>query len=123
MKTLSKPLLSAIFIAMALSSCYNDNKEEVYENNTDNTCDTSSVSYANDITPIFEQSCTSGCHSGTNPAANLDLTDFNEAKNSANEIVNRINDIGALMPQGGPSLPDCEILKIETWVQDGAPNN
>ena len=125
MKTYSRLLLSSAIAAVAFSSCYNDSKEELHKNDPGSTnCDTSAVSYSEDISLIFQNNCTSsGCHAGTAPAANLDLTDFNQAKNKASRIVDRINGRGALMPQGGPSLSDCNILKIETWVQDGAPNN
>lgn len=125
MKTYFKLFLSGGLIALAVSSCYNDNKEDIYQNNPDgNNCDTSAVSYNDDISLIFQNSCTSsGCHAGTSPAANLDLTDYNQVKNSASKIVDRINGNGALMPQGGPALSDCKILQIETWVADGAPNN
>jgi len=27
------------------------------------------------------------------------------------------------MPQGGDQLSDCNIAKIQSWVDDGAPNN
>jgi len=27
------------------------------------------------------------------------------------------------MPQGGAKLPECTILRIETWINNGAPND
>lgn len=124
MKTYFKLFLSGGLIALAVSSCYNDNKEDIYQNNPDgNNCDTSAVSYSDDISLIFQNSCAlSGCHAGTAPASNLDLTDYSQAKNKSTQIVNRINGEGSIMPPGG-SLSDCNIEKIETWVADGAPNN
>lgn len=122
MKTYSKLFISGALIAMSLTSCFNDNKEEIYSNQPA-TCDTASVSYSSDIDAIMTGNCTSGCHSGSAPAAGLDLTNYNDVKASSTGILNRINGRGALMPQGGPALADCDILKIETWVADGAPNN
>lgn len=126
MKTYSKLFALGLLVSLAVSSCYNDKKENVYSNYYQtNTCDTSNVSYANDIKPIMTSYCTSGCHSGSAPAANLDLTNYNQTVSFANSIINRITTTngGLLMPQGGPALADCDILKIETWVADGAPNN
>lgn len=124
MKTYFKIFLSGGLIALAVSSCYNDNKEDIYQNNPDgNNCETDSVTYSADVSLVFKNSCAlSGCHAGTSPAANLDLSDYSQAKDRSSQIVNRINGEGSIMPPGG-SLSDCNIEKIETWVADGAPNN
>lgn len=116
-------LLSIGALVLIASSCYNDNKEEIYQN-ANNDCDTNNVTYSKVVRPLLTNNCTSGCHSGTTPAGGLDLTDYDETKSSAAIIVNRIKgQNGALMPQGGPALADCQINQIEMWVNDGAPNN
>ncbi|WP_417612987.1 hypothetical protein [Owenweeksia hongkongensis] len=120
-----KILLTFGALLFVVSSCYNDNKEDIYQN-ANNDCDTSNVTYSATIKAIVTANCAiSGCHSGTNPSANLDYTTYADLETSASNgaLVNRINGRGALMPQGGPALPECQITQIETWVNDGAPNN
>ena len=61
---------------------------------------------------IFEVSCNS-CHS---------FDDYATARSNADEIVNRINGVGNLMPRGGPKLSDTLIQLVEAW-RDGDDGN
>lgn len=80
-------------LLLLVSSCYRDNKEDIYQNTT-NTCNTTDVFYSSIIEPIMTASCAiSGCHTGTPPAGSLDLSTYQGVKKSADEgtLVNRIN--------------------------------
>jgi hypothetical protein len=125
-KTILKLFIVCLTLAITVSSCYYDNKEDLYVN-INTTCDTSSVTFGNQISGIMSQSCAiSGCHDASTTAAGLNLSEYQDVKISADKgtLVDRINGIGGnLMPLGGQELPDCEILQIETWVLNGAPNN
>ncbi len=89
-------------------------------------CDTLDVSYVQHIFPIFARSCR-GCHSGTNPAAGVSLTNYDE--------ISLIGQSGRLvgvvawwfgfakMPPNGNKLPECEIEQIRRWVAAGVPDN
>ena len=94
---------------------------------------------------VFDAGCnTSGCHSGSNPAANLNLT----AANSYNQLVeinsvlvptrkrvNRNNssesvlvqilrgNVSPRMPLGGTPLSSATIDSIAKWINEGALNN
>ena len=94
---------------------------------------------------VFNPSCAvSGCHAGTNPAANLDLT----AANSYNELVDqnslldpprKLVDPGSSaesvlvlilrgtvtprMPYQAPALSAATIDSIAKWIDQGALNN
>ena len=92
----------------------------------DMVCETENRSFSTDIEPILATYCL-GCHSGATPLGNLDLTTYDNVKT--------VVDIGTLwgvinwnvgftpMPQGGAKLPQCAIDQIESWINDGAPNN
>jgi hypothetical protein len=120
-----------IFFVIALSmfildSCYYDNEEELYSNEV---CDTENMSYQADIVPILERNCQL-CHSEA--AAGLLGAGFNLEGHS--NLIVHVNS-GALagsirhdagwspMPKGGGKIPDCDIAKIESWIQSGSPDN
>ncbi len=124
------PILLTFAVSMVLlSSCYYDNKEELYQNLNTN-CETANVSFGTTIEPIITANCAiPGCHIGPANAGGLDLSTYQGVKSSADatgngSLVGRITaSSGSLMPQGGPRLPECDIQKIQQWVADGAPNN
>ncbi len=109
-----------------MSSCYYDNREELYQNFQQTQCDTSVTTFAAVILPILQDNCaTSGCHVGNNPQSGLDFSTYDDAQLTATDgrLVGRITgSSGPIMPPGGP-LPNCEIEKIKRWVNKGARNN
>lgn len=84
-------------------------------------CDTLNVSYPATVFPIFETYCLS-CHSGTAPEAGLDLANYSVvaqlAQNGTLLAVIRQEPGYAAMPPGGAKLTDCELAKIEIWIND-----
>ena len=116
-------MVSIAFLSI-LSACKYDNVETLYPNEI---CDTSQVTYSDDILPVFQQNCYVCHHDVSPPLGNLDLADFNH--------IQRVVDNGKLlknikhepdgnpMPDGGGKLPDCTILKIENWIDQGIPQN
>ena len=126
MKNLFKLALSLTL----LSACYDDNKEELYQNlNVQTTeCDTASgVSYSECISPILEANCAlSGCHVGTSPQSGIDLSNFNDVERVAldGRLLGTITGSpGPQMPPSGAPLSATEIDLIRTWVENGAQNN
>ncbi len=115
--------LGALFLFMALGSCYNDNYQDLYPSGS---CDTTSVSYANDVWPVISARCT-GCHSGGAPAGNIALENYNDVvvvgKNGKLLGSIRFDPGYSPMPKGGSKLSSCDIAKIEKWINDGMPNN
>lgn len=120
-----KKIFWLAFAGIIISSCYRDNKEDLYQNFTTDGCDTTTVTYTDVIDPICVNNCaTSGCHSSSSRQSGLDLSNYNDLMTIAKDgrLIDRITGNGPIMPPGGP-LPNCDISKIETWVLDGAPNN
>ena len=114
-----------VFAFALVSSCYRDNREDLYKNFDQQNCETDSVSYTSDIDLICITSCAvSGCHLGPNPQSGLDLSNYSDVEAIAKDgrLLNRVNGNGPIMPPSGP-LPKCDIDKLEQWVLDGAPNN
>lgn len=119
-----KILISALFFALIMQSCYYDNEEDLYP--VPPPCDTTNVTYSANVWPVINDNCTS-CHSGSAPSGNISLTDYSEIVDAADNgsLLGTIrHDAGwTPMPKGGAQLPDCDIQRIEIWVEDGTPNN
>ncbi|MBT8233541.1 MAG: hypothetical protein HKO66_16725 [Saprospiraceae bacterium] len=110
-------------ISLAFSSCYYDVEEELYPQLG---CETEDMSYQNDIIPILETNCYQ-CHDAANNFGNVTLDNHS----SLLIFVNNGRLLGSLkhesgfspMPQNAQMLISCNIQKIESWINAGAPNN
>ncbi len=115
-------ILLAFFFS--LHSCYYDNVEELYPQAP--ACDTTNVTYSVTVWPIIENNCTS-CHNAGFPSGNVSLSNYDEivaaVKNGSLLGTIRHENGWSPMPKGGGKLADCDIKKIETWINAGTPNN
>jgi hypothetical protein len=93
------------------------------------TCDTTGVTYSQTIVPILSANCYS-CHS----TANSPSMGSGIVLDSHHELVHHVDDgdlVGVInhapgfppMPKNSAKLSDCDIKKIEAWVNAGAPEN
>ena len=96
------------------------------KNNKCDDCDTTDVSYAQNIVPLLNQNCVI-CHSGTNPQAGLSLTNLAEVQGAVTykNLIQRVrHETGyPVMPPSGVKISDCNIRQLELWIQDGMPDN
>ena len=104
----------------SISSCTYENEEEYY------TCDTINVSY-NNLTYIFTNNC-SLCHFPNNPyRPGIVLSSYEdvEAAVRTGRLVGAINHRKDFipMPFGSPKLSDCDLSKIQAWIDKGMPEN
>lgn len=118
-------ILSVLFFSSMLmfSSCYYDNEEELYEYyNQANPCDTAAVSFANDIMPMIQGNCITGCHVAGGSGNGI-FENYNEVKAKVDNgsMMQRVV-VNQDMPPGG-SLTDCQISQVQAWILNGAPNN
>ncbi len=117
-------LVVGLVIIMA-SSCYNDNKEDLYKNYQQaDSCDLANVSYNNLTNAILTNNCAlSGCHNSSTRQSQLDLSSYADAAKIANDgrLVGHIT--GALTPKMPPAgtLSSCEIKQLTQWADEGAP--
>lgn len=120
---MNKVLLFLFGFLVFASSCTYYNVEEEYADFVGD-CDTSAVSFALDVYPIIDANCVT-CHGDVNPQAGLSLTSFNLIKLNSSQMQDRINrPMGdpLVMPQSGPMI-QCNIDKINAWINQGALNN
>lgn len=131
-------LLAILPLIWTTNSCKTANEVELYP------CDTTDISYQNDILPIIETKCYK-CHSDANAplfAKNaggfpVELEGYAKLSpwatsspggSSTSYLLGNIkHDLSdpefSPMPKGDPKLPQCEIDKIEAWINKGVPNN
>jgi hypothetical protein len=108
---------------VTLSACYYDVEEVLYP---PSDCVTENMSFLTDIVPVIQSNCYV-CHSAAANTANITL----EGHASISIYVQDGRLLGAIkhqsgfsaMPQNAPPLRACDIAKIESWIESGAPNN
>ena len=115
--------VSLLLLALFAGGCYYDVEEELYP---DTGCATENVTYSAVIQPLLAANCYV-CHSSAAMLGGIVLEGYDQ-------LLVRVNSgelLGALkhesgyspMPQNQPKLADCQIEKIEVWIQEGALNN
>lgn len=118
--------LFLLTLVMAWSSCYYDNREDLHQYYTDVTCDTTAVTYSNDVVGVLNQYCIS-CHNANISEANVNLDGYDNAKLHATQgsLLGSIMHQApyAPMPSAGQRIPQCDEDKIAAWVNAGMPNN
>lgn len=90
-------------------------------------CDTlTNVSFSAAVLPVLDTYC-NGCHSGNTPQGGIDQSNWAAVNATVNDgsfmgSINHDNGFVA-MPLNGAKIPACDILLIQTWVDEGALNN
>lgn len=120
-------ILLVAFLAI-IAGCYYDNEERLYPE-VASGCDLSAVTYSANVKPILQASCYS-CHSNSNALHNgggVALENFADVVSLANngKLMGTIRHGPGYqaMPNGGGKLTDCEINQLQTWIDNGKPNN
>ena len=116
-------LILLFTVPILFTSCYYDSEEDLYPMLG---CDTTNVTYSATVLPILQQNCYV-CHSAAANNGNITLEGYTNLK----RFVDNGQFLGAIkhlpgfsaMPQNAPKLLECNIEKIEVWVNDGAPDN
>lgn len=112
-----------LFLLIGMQSCYYD-VEEDFSKMTD--CNTTLVTYSATIVDIVSNRCYK-CHAAALNLGNVTLEGYQQIK----VYIDNGRLLGAIkreqgfspMPQNEAMLSDCDITKIETWINNGAPNN
>lgn len=120
--------LSFILTFFFITSCYYDSEESLNPA-TQNSCDLTNVTFSATVKPILQASCY-GCHSNQNAASSGDgikLENYSDVQNIAKNgklmgVLKHSSGYKA-MPLGGAKLNDCDISKLQTWVNAGMINN
>lgn len=115
-------LLLTILFSAILSSCAYDIESDL--GNLD--CEHNDVSYSLEVLPIIDDACYN-CHGNGETSGGIDLDGYDAIISSVlnGKLLCSINhdDDCEAMPQSAPKLPDCDIVLIRTWIDEGAENN
>jgi len=117
--------ITAACLALCMSACYYDKRDALYPPiPIHSICDTTGISYSQHISVILSAHCTN-CHNASLASGGHRLDIYSGVSAASSRIKGSINHSPgySAMPQGGIKLNDCQILKIETWLLAGAPNN
>ena len=125
LQNINYTLLISLLVILGFSDCYYDNEDELFPN-AGIDCDTTSISYTDDILEILNFRCFS-CHEDGIAGDGIIFKEYNELK----VLVENGKLLGSIkhnpccspMPKDDNQLPDCEINKVEAWIRDGALNN
>jgi hypothetical protein len=127
-KTWFKLVGSVSLFLLVIYSCTKQNEETLSNSTGTNTCNTDSMSYANNVVPIMQSYCFT-CHGiGSNGGSGgITLQGYDNLKPYVDngKLVGNITHAPGYvpMPYGQPKMPDCEINQIVAWVDQGAKNN
>ncbi len=127
----NKLLAISALLLLSMLGCYNDKGDQLYVPPLTVTCDTTAVSYAKVIAPIFATSCniSGGCHdaagqstSGYNFITYSGILPIATTAVLVYDVNGNPSQLHA-MPKNLPQLSACDINKITAWVNQGALNN
>ena len=87
-------------------------------------CDPTTGTYAAFVKPLIQAKC-QGCHSGSAPQGNINLSTYANAKAVAvsGKLYTAVTRTSNWMPQGGAKLDTCALSKLKNWIDLGAPEN
>lgn len=121
-----KTFIFLLSIAFFCSSCFYDNEEALFPE-LPGTCDTTLVSYSENVVPIIIQNCLL-CHSNLAAPSlgnNMKLESFSDFSANSSDVLRAIKHDPSLspMPKGGGKLNSCNISIIEAWIDQGKLEN
>jgi len=116
-----------VVIVLGLTTCTYNNEEVLYSNSND-SCDTTNITFKTKVTSVFSRNCLA-CH-GNSVAANngggIRLQDYNDVKAILNNAYGSMAHLPGYppMPKGMSNTIDaCDIKTVRIWKEAGAPNN
>ncbi len=116
-------ILIFLLVGITYMSCENENEEDLFGKEE---CDTVNVTFSGDFLPILESICYD-CHSKATQTAPFLLEGYDNVKFKVDEgrLEGAINHRQGYspMPKFRDKLPDCNLAKINSWINDGAPEN
>ena len=89
-------------------------------------CDTTTISFATDVLPIFQQNCsTSGCHDAATNTNGFTFENYTQISGGINYAIDLMKHTTGFiqMPYQLDKLHDTLIDKIDCWIAAGVPNN
>lgn len=119
---MNRKFLFIIFSFVLLTGCYYDVEEQLY-----GTCNTTNITYSTTIRGILSGYSCLSCHTGPSPSGGVSLDGYQNVKIKIDDgrLIGAINHGNgfAPMPKGAPKMTQCEINKVQAWIDAGAPDN
>jgi len=119
MKNRSLLIPLVFFTYLAYTGCENNNEEHLYGGD----CDTLNMTYST-IKYIFKDNCYL-CHSSSRSEKGIRTDSYLllKAAVNTNRLLGAINHLSGYtpMPNLQPQLSDCQIERIEAWINAGMP--
>ncbi len=117
-------ILPVFLILLGLAGCYYDSEEHLYPDAAATQCDTLNVTYTNYVSQVLDTNCNS-CHNASSPSGNVITDSYNDLM----VVVNNGKFQGSInhqtgfspMPKGQNQLPECDLSKMNAWINQGAP--
>ena len=122
----ARALLGIITGSIVLVIGCSKSSEDKLDPPSQSSCDTANMTYSTDIKPILQANCYS-CHVNGNNEGGITLGSYESVKDAADDgdLIGTITHAAGYppMPDGGGKLSDCDINKIQAWINSGASNN
>ncbi len=120
-----RPILPAVQVAL-IQKWINQGALEKVCNPNYGSCDTTLVKFSDYVSPLIQSSC-KGCHNPNSTNGGINLTTHAEIKASiqTGKFMGSIKHTTGFsaMPKGGAKMSDCQIKKIQRWINLGALDN
>ena len=114
-----------IIILLITSGCYYDKYDKLYPPDANATCDSTNVTYSVTVRGILDGYCM-GCHNASVASGGAVLENYADVSSyiTSGQLMGDVKQLSGFvaMPPGA-KLSDCDIAKLQKWVNDGAPNN
>jgi mono/diheme cytochrome c family protein len=114
-----------LFLMAGLNACYYDKFDEMYPTTAyHDPCDTTlDTVYSQSIKLIVTYNCVT-CHSSSNASGGIALDSYGNLKTQVDNgalygTTHKQSNYNAMPPSG--TLPDCQIQRLDAWIQKGAP--
>lgn len=119
-----RTLAFVILISVSLGACFYDNEEDLYGGAQ---CGTQDMSYSKDIVPILEANTCLSCHSAQAKLGNIDLSTYSNVSiyvKNGSLLGSMRHDAGySPMPQAADKVNNCNLNKVQAWIDQGAKDN
>ena len=114
-----------IFILLFSSGCYYDKYDSLYPPVNTGTCDSLGATYSGSVSAVISGYCLS-CHSSAVASGGVVLDDYSRVNAYVGNgklmgVTKQLSGYSPMPP--GSQLSDCDLAKLQKWVNDGAPNN